>query len=111
MSDNPSESTPGRLDPLNAEHQKVRWDPTVNTGHLLTMAASMVSSLVFVMASWATMDKRVAVLEEARPIQTQVARDRQDLVNEKFADVKTSLNEIKASVEAVRREVSEAKKK
>lgn len=103
-----SETTPARLEAL--ERKRMRWDPTVNMGHLMTMATSMVASLVFVMASWSTMDKRVVILEEARLTAVVNARERQESVNDKFSDVKTSLQEIKTSVESLRRDVQEKKR-
>ena len=105
-----TETTPDRLAgdyKLNEERKHVRWDPTINTGHLLSAGTSIVASLVFVMASWATMDKRVTVLEENRLSQTVAAQERQQQTNEKFNDVKTSLTEIKTSVESLRRDLQQ----
>src|SRR5678816_4582724 len=95
MSDN-TETTPPRLSAVYPERKHARWDPTINMGHLLSAATSIIASLVFVMASWATMDKRVVVLEEARLAQQQANRDRQDQIKDKFDDVRNSVNELKA---------------
>lgn len=91
------------------EIPKVRWDPTINMGHIITMATSLISSLIFVMVAWSSVDKRVLILEEARTSQAQSAHDRQEMLNDKIVDVKSSLNEVKASIENLRRDV-QAKK-
>lgn len=110
MMDN-TEITPDRLTPVYPHERKhVRWDPTINIGHILSAGASIVASLVFVMASWTAMDKRVVVLEEARATQSQAARDRQDQTNEKFNDVKSTLAEIKQTMESLRRDIAEKRK-
>jgi hypothetical protein len=105
-----TEVTPRRLYDdyqMTEERKHVRWDPTINTGHLLSAGTSIVASLVFVMASWATMDKRVVILEEARLATNIAAQERQGQTNEKFNDVKASLTEIKASVENLRRDLQD----
>ncbi len=110
MTDN-TETTPARLSEVYPPERKhTRWDPTINMGHLLSAGSSIIASLVFVMASWATMDKRVVVLEEARLAQIQAARDRQDQTNEKFNDVKGALVEIKQTMESLRRDIQDKRK-
>jgi Skp family chaperone for outer membrane proteins len=110
MTDN-TETTPDRLShEYPHERKHIRWDPTINTGHILSAGTSIIAALVFTMASWSTMDKRLVVLEEARLSQNQVTRDRADQVNEKFKDVKESLTDIKTSVENLRRELQEKRK-
>lgn len=75
----------------------VRFDKTINLGHVLTMVV-MIST---VMASWSLLDKRVVVLEEAR----QAQRDRdttQDVSSrEKFQEVRDALIDLRRSVEKV----------
>jgi low affinity Fe/Cu permease len=51
----------------------MRFDPTINLGHVLTFAGFMVSGF----AAYGVMDKRVAVLEESRANQVTIDR-RQD---------------------------------
>lgn len=110
MSDN-TETTPDRLFASYPHERKhIRWDPTINTGHILSASASIVASLVFVMTAWATVDKRLVVLEEARQSQATANRERQDQVNEKFGDVKERLGELKLSVDLLRRDLQDRKK-
>lgn len=49
-------------------HNKIRFDPTVNFGHLLTFVGFMVTGSL----AWMTMNTRVTVLEEARRSQMRV---------------------------------------
>jgi hypothetical protein len=65
--------------------KKIRFDGTINLGHLLTVATFLGAGVV----GWNAMDKRVTVLEEARIVQKQIDR-RQD---EEFNDYKRTIRE------------------
>jgi hypothetical protein len=65
--------------------KKIRFDGTINLGHLLTVATFLGACVV----GWNAMDKRVTVLEEARIVQKQIDR-RQD---EEFNDYKRTIRE------------------
>lgn len=65
--------------------KKIRFDGTINLGHLLTVATFLGAGVV----GWNAMDKRVTVLEEARIVQRQIDR-RQD---EEFTDYKRTIRE------------------
>lgn len=76
------------------ERKRITFDPTINAGHLLTFAGFLITLSV----GWATLDKRVVVLEEARKTQDQIDRH-QDAMQRANADsVRESLAEIKAGV-------------
>lgn len=51
-----------------AEKRGVRFDATVNLGHLLTFAGFLIAGF----GAWTTLDKRVVVLEESKKAQTQI---------------------------------------
>ena len=76
---------------------KVRFDKTINLGHVLTI----VSCLIVVMAQWSIMDKRVVVLEEFKAAQRErdVAQDA--ISKEKFVEVREALVDLRRSVEKV----------
>jgi len=76
----------------------VRFDPTINLGHVLTFIGFLLTALL----TWSSMDKRVTVLEEARKVQE--ARDiHQDVrLSEKMGEIHDSLTELKRGVEQVR---------
>jgi len=83
---------------------RIRFDKTINLGHVLTVAAFVCTAMV----SWNVMDKRVLVLEEYRAAQrdrdaSQRERDlAQDVVSkDKFQEVRDSLIELRRSVEKV----------
>ena len=75
----------------------VRFDNTINLGHLLTFAGFLIT----IMVSWTTLDKRVVVLEESRKAQA-IMDSAQDLRSaEKFSEIRDTLGEIKRSVDRV----------
>lgn len=75
----------------------VRFDNTINLGHLLTFAGFLIT----IMVSWTTLDKRVVVLEESRKAQA-IMDSAQDLRSaEKFTEIRDTLGEIKRSVDKV----------
>lgn len=81
-------------DASKQERKRITFDPTINAGHLLTFAGFLITLSV----GWATLDKRVVVLEEARKTQEQIDRH-QDAMQRANADsVRESLAEIKAGV-------------
>lgn len=65
--------------------KKIRFDGTVNLGHLLTVVTFIGAGAV----AWNTMDKRVAILEESRMTQ-KIIDQRQD---EDRADIKRTVRE------------------
>ena len=75
--------------------QGVRFDNTINLGHILTF----LGFLVTIMVTWSTLDKRVVVLEESRKVQA-ILDSAQDVRSvEKFTEIRDALNEIKRTVE------------
>lgn len=76
----------------------MKFDPTINAGHLLTFAGFIVAGFV----GWTTLDKRVVVLEEQRKAQEirDVGQDARSA--DKFTEIKDTMNEIKRGVEQVR---------
>lgn len=76
---------------------RVRFDKTINLGHVLTIA----SFLVLTLTQWNIMDKRVTVLEVS--VTTQRERDTAQDTNtrEKSQEVKEALADLKRSVEKV----------
>lgn len=82
----------------------LRFDPTINAGHLLTFIASMVTVAVAFITGWNLLDKRVVVLEEAKAYQAK-RDDAQDLaIGEKLTDIKEAVREVRRSVEDLRRD-------
>ena len=82
---------------MENEKKGIKFDSTINLGHILTFLGFMVAGL----AAWTTLDKRVVVLEEGRKAQA-VMDSAQDLRSaEKFSEIRETLGEIKRSVDRV----------
>lgn len=75
----------------------IKFDKTINLGHLLS-AAAMIGAL---MVSWSLMDKRVAVLEEARASQRDRDQTQDTSTKEKFQEVRDALQDLRRAVEKV----------
>jgi hypothetical protein len=77
---------------------RLRFDPTINAGHLLTFAGFIIAGF----AGWTTLDKRVVVLEEQRKAQ-EVRDQAQDTRSaEKFGEIRETMRDIKITLEMVR---------
>lgn len=74
---------------------KIKFDPTINLGHLLTFIGFIVSGFL----AYQSMDKRIAILEENK--KTQELRDQfQDSQNmAQNNHIQNYLSEIKRSIE------------
>ena len=75
----------------------VRFDNTINLGHILTF----LGFLVTIMVTWSTLDKRVVVLEESRKAQSVLDHAQDNRSAEKFTEIRETLGEIKRSVDRV----------
>ena len=80
----------------------VKFDPTINLGHVLTFA----SMVVAVMASYALLDKRVGVLEERSNAAIAQATDRQVEQKESLREIKSDIKDLQRSVNEISRAVS-----
>lgn len=74
---------------------RVRFDKTINLGHVLTIA----TFLLLTLTQWNMMDKRVVVLEEFRLSQRERDATQDAASKDKFQEVKDALTDIKHSVE------------
>ena len=77
---------------------RLRFDPTINAGHLLTFAGFIVAGFV----GWTTLDKRVVVLEEQRKSQEVRDQSQDSRSSEKFGEIRETMQDIKRTVEIVR---------
>lgn len=89
----------------------LRFDPTINAGHILTFIATMVTVAVFLVTGWNLMDKRVVVLEQGAVYQAK-RDDAQDMaIGEKLGDIKEAVKEVRRSVEDLRRDQQQGGRK
>ena len=77
--------------------QGVRFDNTINLGHILTF----LGFLVTIMVTWSTLDKRVVVLEESRKAQAILDHAQDNRSAERITEIRETLDEIKRSVDRV----------
>lgn len=80
----------------------VKFDPTVNLGHVLTFA-SMVAA---VMASYTLLEERVGVLEERSNAAIAQATDRQVEQKESLREIKSDIKDLQRSVNEISRAVA-----
>ena len=83
----------------------VRFDNTINLGHILTF----LGFLVTIMVTWGTLDKRVVVLEESRKAQAVLDHAQDNRSTERITEIRETLGEIKRSVDRVSDRLERAK--
>ena len=92
---------------MNTQHQpppdqnkRIRFDGTINAGHVLTSIGMLAAMAV----GWNTLDARVVRLEEAKAYQFR-RDDAQDVfITLKFGEIKDALKEVKEGVNELRRD-------
>ena len=75
----------------------MKFDPTVNAGHMLTFAGFLLTIFI----GWATLDKRVVVLEEQRRSQELRDQSQDNRSGERIGEIREALGDIKRTVEKV----------
>jgi hypothetical protein len=81
-----------------ADRGGVRFDKTINLGHILTFIGFIGVGTV----TWSTLDKRVVVLEESRKAQELRDTGQDQHNNDQMGAIRESLAEIKQNVIALR---------
>jgi hypothetical protein len=83
---------------MNEQNERgFRFNKNIDIGHLI----SIIVMLGALMVQWNMMDKRVAVLEEARSSQRDRDQTQDALTKEKFQEVRDALAGLTRSVEKV----------
>ena len=75
----------------------IRFDPTINYGHLLTFVGFLITGFI----GWTTLDKRVVALEEAQKTQQQIDRAQDQILNQQMQHIRETLNELRSGVQRV----------
>lgn len=91
-----------RLRQMNTEHDedmternnRIKFDPTVNLGHVLTFVGFIVAGF----GAWATLDKRLVILEENRRTQVLVDQNQDQRVGYMNETVQALLARIEGQV-------------
>lgn len=81
---------PNNPDVQDIHERKIRFDSTINLGHILTFIGFIGTGAI----AWSTMDKRVVVLEEARVTQQQIDHRQEEMINDNKRTVREDLKEI-----------------
>lgn len=76
----------------------MKYDPTINAGHLLTFAGFLITISV----GWSTLDKRVVILEEQRKSQEVLDKAQDSRSSEKFGEIRETMRDIKQTLDVVR---------
>lgn len=75
--------------------KKIRFDATINLGHVLTFFGFIATGL----GMWQAMDKRVVVLEESRVVQAATDRRQDAELSDNKRTVREDLKEISAKLD------------
>jgi hypothetical protein len=93
---NPVETRPGTLEEVRFRHG-VKFDGTVNLGHIITLIACLGAGLT----AWNAMDKRVASLEDARKVQVERDAQQDSVLRDHISGINSLLNKIDLRVERI----------
>jgi len=79
------------------ENRLVKFDSTINLGHLLTFVGFVLTGF----GAWATIDRRLTVLEESRRVQAQIDANQDERLSLAMGQIKESLSDIRRNLEKV----------
>lgn len=82
----------------------IRFDPTINLGHVLTF----LGFLIAIFAAWVNLDKRVVVLEENRRTQQQIDNAQDVVLNQHMSQIRESLNDLRNGVQRLNDRIDRA---
>lgn len=77
--------------------KKPRFDPTVNLGHLLTFAGFLIAGF----GAWATLDKRLVILEENRKTQAAIDSSQDARYDSGIRQMQTHLDRMDAKLDRI----------
>lgn len=80
----------------------IKFDPTINAGHLLTFGAMLVS----VSIAFSLLDRRISVLEERSNSAITAATERQSEQKDALRDIKSEIKDLQRAVNEIGRAVA-----
>lgn len=83
---------PGALDPLN---KRVRFDPTINLGHLLTFIGFIAGGV----GIYQTLDRRLTTLEVQDQVQAIESARQEQRINNSLSEIKEDVREARRGIE------------
>jgi len=81
--------------PQHPTRMGMKWDPTINLGHVLTFLALIIAGF----GAWAALDKRVTVIEESRYAQKPLDSNQDARASESTLQIKEVLVRLDRQVE------------
>jgi hypothetical protein len=85
--------------------RKVRFDNTINLGHILTFLGFIATGAI----AWSTMDKRVVVLEEAKINQIVIDHRQEAMLDDQRKTAREDLREVNQKLDRLLERVGAAK--
>ena len=79
------------------ENRIVKFDSTINLGHLLTFVGFVLTGF----GAWSSIDRRLTVLEESRRVQAQIDANQDERLSQSMGQIKESLSDIRRNLEKV----------
>ena len=79
------------------QHKGIKWDATVNLGHILTFVGFMLAGF----GAWSTLDKRVTIIEESKYLQKQVDSNQDVRSAEAAGQIKEVLQRLDRQIERI----------
>ena len=79
------------------QHKGIKWDATVNLGHILTFVGFMLAGF----GAWSTLDKRVTIIEESKYLQKQVDVNQDIRSAEAAGQIKEVLQRLDRQIERI----------
>jgi hypothetical protein len=89
----------------NPPPSRLTFDPTINAGHLLTFAGFLVTGFL----AYATLDKRVTVVEQRTVAAEQRISEQDSRTNITLAEIKRDVRETNIAVNQLARELAKGK--
>ena len=83
------------LQPQEPPHRGVKFDATINLGHILTFVGFLLAGF----GAWSTLDKRLTVIEEHRYLQKQVDLSQDNRATEAALQMRDVLGRLDKQVE------------
>jgi hypothetical protein len=83
--------------PQPNEKRLVKFDSTINLGHLLTFVGFVMTGF----GAWSSIDRRLTVLEESRRVQAQIDANQDERLSQSMGQIKESLSDIRRNLEKV----------
>ena len=79
------------------ERRRVRFDPTINLGHILTFCGFIIAG----MGAWSTLDRRVTIVEQAVPAITVQSDIRDKQTQQALANLRNDIHDVQSSVNSL----------